>query len=537
MLAKVDPKNIYNKLCDLHAGDCLELKKGDYRKPIVLSSLSGTQEHPIVIRGPKATIGSAEPYETYRRKANELAAVQEAGGLFPGIYYLADDAQFILRNCQWVVIEDLRFEGCWPTAIYVDDCQHITLRRLSFRGGTIAIGAYGPNTRHLLIERCDWIQDVNARGEKDLKSIRRSGSLRHGDRPPDNLLWSRTTWNAVHGDREGNGALVNIEADARALDGDFFRAWTIPGYVIIRNNCILDAFNGVHFFNQAAESIVEGFSRNVVIENNWFVRLRDNAIEPEHFAWNWTVRRNKFVDCYAPFSFEMARSGFFYIYGNLGWNFHRPGVEEIDGKSTGRVFKLPETHAADGLSYFFNNTWIVRGPVFKKRRFSGFRHFNNVYAYYVEGDAEKPSPFGDGWRETLDYQNSTWEEIKTFEEKRFSKDWSGLNIVFDGDVVDHPDFPSSVRAAGYPLGADCGPGPVEFADRSPGVPRGLETGRAYPCISFQIELPNGLALDVGGNVTRAGAWQNGDLVRVKDPQFYELWSYPPGSGPDAETQA
>ncbi|MGO4843572.1 right-handed parallel beta-helix repeat-containing protein, partial [Rhizobiaceae sp. 2RAB30] len=77
---KVDPENIHKKLHDLHAGSCLELKKGDYRKPIVLSSLSGTQEHPIVIRGPKATIGSGEPYGTYRTKANELAAVQEAGG-------------------------------------------------------------------------------------------------------------------------------------------------------------------------------------------------------------------------------------------------------------------------------------------------------------------------------------------------------------------------------------------------------------------------------------------------------------------------
>ncbi|BCH31096.1 hypothetical protein MesoLjLc_30260 [Mesorhizobium sp. L-8-10] len=531
MIVDADPGDIHDRLRDLHSGVCLKLKKGRYREPIVLSGVSGTQDHPIVIRGPKATIGFGAPYEAYRKKANELSAVQEAGGLFPGIYYLADDAQLILRNCQWVVIEDLRFEGCWPTAVYIDDCQHITLRRLSFRGGTIAIGAYGPNTRHLLIEDCDWIQDVSARGEKDLKSIRRSGRLRHGDRPADNLLWSQTAWRAVHGDLRGNGSLVDIGADARAFDGDFFRAWTIPGYVIIRNNCILDAFNAIHFFNQAAESIVEGFSRNVVIENNWFVRLRDNAIEPEHYAWNWTVRHNNFVDCYAPFSFEMARSGFFYIYGNLGWNHHRPGVREIDGESTGRVFKLPETHAADGPHYFFNNTWIVRGPIFKKRRFSRFRHFNNIYAYHLADDADKPALFGSGWAEMLDYGTSSWEDIRTFEEGRFTKDWGRLDIVFDGDIVDHPDFPDAIRAAAYPLGQDCSPGPVEFADRSPGVPRGLETDRTFPRVSFVIELPNGLTMDVAGNVTRAGAWQDGDLARVNDPQFYDLWSYPPGSGP------
>ncbi|MGO7557720.1 right-handed parallel beta-helix repeat-containing protein, partial [Rhizobium johnstonii] len=82
----------------------------------------------------------------------------------------------------------------------------------------------------------------------------------------------------------GSDGLVDAKKDARAFDGDFFRAWTIAGYVIIRNNIIVDAFNGVHFFNQAAESIKDTFCRNVLIEKNWFVRIRDNAIEPEDFA-------------------------------------------------------------------------------------------------------------------------------------------------------------------------------------------------------------------------------------------------------------
>ncbi|MFW8646327.1 hypothetical protein ACOJBO_46300 [Rhizobium beringeri] len=121
---------------------------------------------------------------------------------------------------------------------------------------------------------------------------------------------------------------VSIENDARAYDGDFFRAWNIAGYVVIKNNIIADAFNGIHFFNQVAESIVESCSRNVLIEGNWFIRIRDNAIEPEHFAWNWTVRHNVIVDCYVPFSLQMARSGYFYIYGNIGWNLRKPGPEE-----------------------------------------------------------------------------------------------------------------------------------------------------------------------------------------------------------------
>ncbi|WP_260692868.1 right-handed parallel beta-helix repeat-containing protein [Rhizobium laguerreae] len=254
-----------------------------------------------MIRGNGAVIDGGEPYDDYREIANRLAAVQEANGRFPGIYYLADNAGLVLRNCQWVVIEDLTFEGCWPTAIYLDNCQHITLRRLHIRGSTIAIGAAGPYTRHLLIEECDWIQDLRSHGEADLAAIRKIGAVDAGLDPGDCGLWREISWDQVHGNIEDTESRVDVETDERGFDGDFFRAWTIAGYVVLRNNVILDAFNGIHFFNDASDSTVEDFCRNIVIENNWFVRIRDNAIEAEDYAWNWTVRGNRFVDCYMPF--------------------------------------------------------------------------------------------------------------------------------------------------------------------------------------------------------------------------------------------
>ncbi|WP_245506314.1 right-handed parallel beta-helix repeat-containing protein [Rhizobium leguminosarum] len=376
-----NPDRIYDDMRSLRPDATLTLEGGRYATPLVLSSVSGSQQQPVVIHGNGAVIDGGGTYEDYRETANRLSAVQEANGRFPGIYYLADNAALVLRNCQWIVIEDLNFEGCWPTAIYLDNCQHITLRRLHIRGSTIAIGAAGPYTRHLLIEACDWIQDLQSHGEADLAAIRKTGAVNAGLDPGDCRLWREISWSQVHGNIEDTNSRVNVETDERGFDGDFFRAWTIAGYVVLRNNVILDAFNGIHFFNDASDSTVEDFCRNIVIENNWFVRIRDNAIEAEDYAWNWTVHGNKFINCYMPFSLEMHRSGYFYIYGNLGWNQHRPGPDG-DDRNFGQLFKFPKQHEAVGPHYVFNNSWMLRGPISKRNRISQFHHLNNAISYY-----------------------------------------------------------------------------------------------------------------------------------------------------------
>ncbi|KQV33676.1 MULTISPECIES: right-handed parallel beta-helix repeat-containing protein [unclassified Rhizobium] len=517
---KAKPSNIHARLTKLRAGMTLELKPGSYRRPLVVSGKSGTQAEPIVIRGEKARLGPETPYEDYRIEANRLSAVQEAGGRYPGVYYLADDAMLILRDCQWVVVEDLEFDGCWPTAIYIDNCQHITLRGLDIRGGTFAIGATGTDTRHLLIEDCTWLQDVNAAGERDIASIRRKRRLETAT-PPDNpSLWGSIDWEEVHGTWEENQHRVDIDADHRGFDGDFFRAWTIAGYVIIRNNIIADAFNAVHFFNTAAASIVTDYCRNVLIEGNWFIRIRDNAIEPEDFAWNWTIRHNRFVDCYIPFSFEMQRSGYFYLYGNLGWNPHRPGPP-LDDHTRGQLFKFPTVHAADGPHYVFNNSWMLRSPLIKKRRFSHLVHVNNAIDYYDEDGHRPPEgaePFGPDWQ--------SGDTGETPEEGRFTRQWEPLSIRFDADVVGHPHFPDALRQAGYPIGPSARGIRPDFADTTPGVPKGLRTTVHHPAERLEIALPDGqslVAVDTGAAV---GAWQGNRLISVDSPPFVQYWPEP-----------
>jgi hypothetical protein len=523
---KVGPGEVHAAAARLKPGGKLVLERARYRTPITINGKRGSQNKPIVIRGPKATLGSDMDFKGYRVKANKLADAHQEAGSFPGLYYLADDAALVLKDCQWVIIEDLRFENCWPTAIYLDNCQHIFIRRVSFRGGTFAIGAVGPHTRHLLIEDCDWVQDLDSHGATDILSIRKDGHTRSDLSAADCALWSRIPWKAVHGVGEEDGPIA-VDTDARAYDGDFFRAWTIAGYVVIRNNIIADAFNGVHLFNQASASTKTNFARNVVIEDNWFIRVRDNAVEPEDFAWNWTIRRNKFVDCYYPFSFEMETSGHFYVYGNLGWNIHVPGPEG-DTHASGAVFKLPEQHLADGPHYIFNNTWMLRGPIVKKKRISGFEHRNNLIGYAEGAEGFKWAscpPLGKNWNIGTTPVTDLEDRFLT-ERECFTRSWKSLGIVFDGDFVGHPDFPENFRTAGYNLGPAASGGSVKFVDDTSGIPQGLKIPSPPAAQPFIIEMPDKTTFEFDPDNYVVGAWQGAGPVSLNDPAFLKVWPMP-----------
>ena len=81
------------------------------------------------------------------------------------------------------------------------------------------------------------------------------------------------------------------------------------------------------------------------------------------------------------FRWRCDRSGYFYIYGNLGWNRHRPGPDD-DGRNFGQLFKFPKQHEAVGPHYVFNNSWMLRGPISKRNRLRRFHHLNNAIGYY-----------------------------------------------------------------------------------------------------------------------------------------------------------
>ncbi|WP_305984643.1 right-handed parallel beta-helix repeat-containing protein [Roseibium sp. MMSF_3544] len=536
---------IHKKVRKLKAGSVLALEAERITDPVVVSGVSGTRDKPVYIRGKKpvapnknsakrspSVFATDETFKDFNQRANTLARAHEASGEFPGVYFMADQAQLILRDCQWIVLEDLTFENCWPTAIYIENCQHITIRGVHIRGGTFAIGATGTDTRHLLIEDCDWIQDPSCHGDAQIRSIRDHGYLKDEKDLECCHLFRQTDWNKIHADSSVTGKPVQDD-DARAYDGDFFRAWTIAGYVILRNNCIMDAFNGIHFFNQLAKDAQKRCSRNVMISDNWFVRIRDNAVEPEDYAFNWTVRHNRFVDCYAPFSIEPDRSGYFYIYGNLGWSRARPGPDPEDPKDlvTGRLFKFGTEHEAVGPHYVVHNTWFVRNPMFKKKRISNFHHLNNVVAYNENAEdffINKVNPFGLKW-ETRHDPDADWDTIKQLEKKRFTKAWKELDITVDNDMVGHPSFPLELISAGYPIGPRASGTAPKFSKPLHGRPDGLKLTNAIAAARVTFHLPD------GGKVMNfksykhplcVGAWQDETCFTLPDPLFVSDWEVP-----------
>ena len=346
--------------------------KGVFDRPVVLNGLRGTRDRPIVVTAGKRsclTLNTKDGPAKMRRNAWRR---QEAG-YFPSIGQTADQAALVLHDCQHVAILGLHFAGCIPTAIYLDRTTDVSIVDCHFVGGSIAIAANGIETRDILIEGCEWVQEP--------------------------ALWSQIDWSAVHGSYENAGAGVG-KGDPRYLDGDFFRAWDITGNVTVRGNTIADCYNGIHFFN-AVDDVSQPLAEpgetpmamkynsgrrasvNVLIEDNDFLRVRDNCIEPEAYAWNWVVRDNRFTDCYSPYSFDLQRAAWIYIYDNAHL-FTDPPKPETDGGARGdwSGFKPgggPQRNEGD--VYVLNNSWHVASARFRylrRGRIGRLRHHDNA---------------------------------------------------------------------------------------------------------------------------------------------------------------
>ncbi len=409
-----------------------EVLKDDPTRPIVRSNLRGTYDRPIVI-----TCKSKISVNTFGTRpdegANRIAYLRQENGFYPSVGQISDQAALTLSGCQFVVLKGLKFKDCWPAALNLDNCQNIVVLDCDFGPCTVAIGANGVDTRDIWIERCSFKQT----GWRD--------------------LWDRIEWRQVHGSYENSTVGGVVEGDQRQFDGDFFRAWNIAGNVTIRDCDIEDAFNGIHFFNsvddlpddedRSAARFNNGrrSASNVLIENNRFARIRDNCIEPEDHAWNWVVRSNTFDDCYAPYSFELQRAGWFYIYDNHHW-LEKPAT--AGGRTGGSGFKLGGRQANEGDFYVFNNSWFFKHGerLFRKRALGRLKHFNNA----VKLKKGTRRLFGKNWMR----RNECEEDPREGEDNRFTRCWKSLDIVMNGDWIHEKgglDWRDYVKA-GYNLG-------------------------------------------------------------------------------------
>jgi hypothetical protein len=422
-------------------GDRIHLLAGLYREPVVIEGKGSRWAAPIVI----ASDGCA----TLDGGRNVLRP--------PGQAEEGDYAFIKIIRSANICIENATIQNAWPTAIYIQDSQQIHIRGMDLNGATYGIYARGLDTEGIVIERCAWVQDER--------------------------IWDRVLWKDIH----------DPPMPRRELDGDFFRSSDIRGDVVIRNNFVSNAFNGVHLF-ASKKAELGAVNRNVWIYRNTFAFIRDSAVEAEYQATNWWVFENVIYNCHTWFAFERCGGGYWYLFSNRGWFDRKPGPPG-DCNSGGGVLKTSKVerdeearYLASFPTYMFNNSWYLRSSYMKKGKLKNFAHFNNAieYAapeYHTPGvvDLDRkmigvggPDPRCDGPAEPDD---------------GFTTDWERLAISFDNDVCNHPHYPGGRLAQdGYELSGlaalpgfeDGRNGDFSLRDDSPCRGRGRGASLALP---------------------------------------------------------
>lgn len=400
------------RACDMvMPGDQILVHGGDYTESILLEEVRGTKTKPIRI------VAADSQWITGRKDPDPHRKI--------GIPIFGAPAFLRLDRCKHVIIEGLRIKHWWPTIVHATASSRLTIRGCQMRHATYAIVASDigrPTCHNLLIEGNHWQQDDSE----------------------EHSLWFRIDWQESHGEEETPGS-------HQYFNGGFFGSHGIRGQVIIRNNLIEDAFNGIRMKSGKKPPTARSAGKvnsDVYIFENRFIRIRDNPIEPEVYAYNWHVRHNALLDCHAWFSLDHVAGGRWFFYGNSGWFESRQGSldDHAKGEHTmGRVLKLSyEMNAADPGPgrvptepwFVFNNSWHLRCPV-----------IGGANADVATAPPGKPGPdftaklafFNNAFAWCLSSLDEKWlcepiELIRHFDLQHSSA------IVFDHDICNRADF-------------------------------------------------------------------------------------------------
>ena len=507
-ILSVTPDTFQAALDTCSAGDVLQLQAGTYSEVYTLAERAGTQDEPIVIEADPAldpgqvTVSQGMEAETYRPIANKIARARYDAGKYPGLWDEAPDARLRLDRCAHILVRNLTFEMSWPTHIYTDAVQNVTIQDCRFLDATFCIVANGRETRDLIVERCTWMQD----------------------RVPGRI-WSGIAWKRIHGHPEHETCPWAVRLDDfRLFDGDFLRTTNILGGVTVRHCTVENAFNGVH---AEGDGDSRRTNRDFHIHDCQFIEIRDNAIEPEDAACNWSVHDNLFLDNHAPFSFACKDLSHIYLFANV------VAFRSVQGSSGatlldkdcnrgGKVFKLKGVpDAPHGPNYIFNNSMITRLKYLPKGIFEGLRHFNNALQFVPSagsGFDSYPTFFGN--------------PDKDPPKKRFTDAWSdrGYSIEMDGDVVLLPGWPVAPKDVGYTIGPNAVGADPGFARSDFSGPAttfaDFATAPDGPCrragIAMSVVQPNGDVFQVAAGAD-VGAMQRdpktGALSVFKGPPF------------------
>ncbi len=204
-----------------------------------------------------------------------------------------------------VVFDGFTFETPGVAGVYAE-ASHVTVRRCWFMGCRTGVaGNYQDQittdptgsdyfsmrldpaqqqraAAHVTIEYCDYSQTP---AFDDLVEVMSNHALRFARDTDRGVMWARKDPHGLPDQR------YTYEIGIAARIG---RNW------VVRRNHIHDTFEGLSCHATWA-------SIGLLVEENLFERLLDNAVETEDHARDMTVRRNVVIDALEPFSFQPLR--------------------------------------------------------------------------------------------------------------------------------------------------------------------------------------------------------------------------------------
>ncbi|MEM9221565.1 MAG: right-handed parallel beta-helix repeat-containing protein [Pseudomonadota bacterium] len=436
-------------LAQAEAGWRIRLAPGLY-PDMVETSASGSEADPIVLEplGDGWIDGGKAPtHQMYDRGFDNFALIR-------------------FQKSKHIKIEKLHIKNCWPAIFQFKDCNDITIAGNKLLHGTNAILVR--RSMGFVVMHNSW----------------------HQDDSKDHKLWHEVSWVEAHGGEGGTGS-------KQYYNGSFFSGKDSSD-ILIRDNLISDCYNGVRIKVDVIPAAGDKLTNaNVRILANRFVRVRDNPIEPERYAYNWHVAWNHIEDAHAWFSFDGVRGGFVYIYGNTAFFKSRQGLKTETRHTMGRVLKLsyvstkaeeyPGRGTPDFPWYVMHNSFVLRCPI-------------------IGGAARLvPTPpcegVGPNFTTRLNFKNNVFQWCDPSKSGSHVCEWismfsnferrPGDQNEFDGSLTNRADYLAQARSLGLgeaagleahgPLFTNPSAGNFELSAQSPGRSTAAGLDIATPC--------------------------------------------------------
>ena len=130
------PDTLDEALRGATAGTIIKLEEGRYRA-LRIRNIRGDPSRPIVVEGGDDVFfdGGIE-LDRFRPRAARVARKTKQIGKYPGVYPIAHQARVRISNCAGLTFRNLRFHRSWPTAIHIEDSQHLALEDIRAVGSS-----------------------------------------------------------------------------------------------------------------------------------------------------------------------------------------------------------------------------------------------------------------------------------------------------------------------------------------------------------------------------------------------------------------